>query len=52
VGLYRLIPVVFIAMGIALAINHYWIPSAILIVLAVFGLWLITMYGGSERMGR
>jgi hypothetical protein len=51
-GLFRLVPVVFIVVAIVLAINHYWIPFAILIVFAVFGFWLIAMYGGSERMGR
>jgi len=43
-GGYRLIPVVFICAGIVLAIRRYWIPGAMLIVFAVFGLWLIALY--------
>lgn len=43
-GMYRLLPVVFICMGIVLAIRHIWVPAAVLIVCAVFGVWLVASY--------
>ena len=51
-GLFRLVPVVFVAVAIWMATRGDWIPFAILLVFAVFGFWLIAMYGSRERMGR
>jgi thiol:disulfide interchange protein len=44
VGLYRLLPVVLIGGGIALAIHHVWVLAAALILMALVGLWLIGLY--------
>jgi hypothetical protein len=38
------VPVLFIVLGIGAAIRHLWIPAAIALVLAAFGLWLIALY--------
>ena len=51
-GLFRLVPVAFVAVAIWMATRDYWIPFAILLVFAIFGFCLIAMYGSSERMGR
>jgi hypothetical protein len=42
--MYRLLPLVLICGGIVLAIGHSWGLAAILIVMAVFGLWAMTAY--------
>ena len=47
------VPVVLVVVGIALAIKlHAWIPAAICIAFAIFGAWLLTLYGRSDRWGR
>jgi hypothetical protein len=42
--MYRLLPVVLLGGGIALAVRHVWILAALLIVMAIFGVWLMTVY--------
>lgn len=49
-GLYGLLPFVLIVGGIALAIKQAWVVAAILIVMGVFGLWLLSRYGDSGPM--
>ena len=38
------VPLLFIVLGIGAAIRHLWIPAAIALVLAAFGLWLVALY--------
>lgn len=52
VGLYGLLPLILICGGIALAVHHAWAAAAILIAMGVVGLWLMSWYGRSDRMGR
>jgi hypothetical protein len=44
VGMYRLLPLVLIAGGVVLAIRRVWVLAAVLIVMAVFGVWLMSVY--------
>ncbi len=43
---------IFVGIGILLAINHVWAAAAILFLMGVFSLLIGAMYGGSDRMGR
>jgi hypothetical protein len=49
-GLYGLLPLVLIAGGVVLAIEHVWVFGAILVALGVFGVWLLSRYGDSGGM--
>lgn len=43
-GMYGLFPVIAVAGAVVLAIDHAWTLAAILLVMAVFGVWCLTMY--------
>ncbi len=52
-GLFRLVPVIFVLVAIGLGIDQDWVPFGIAIAFAVFGFWIVAMYSrGPERMGR
>lgn len=43
--------VIFLGGGIAMAIKHDWVLAGILILMAIFGLWLLTASGRPDRWG-
>jgi hypothetical protein len=47
--MYGLLPLILISGGIVLAINRAWVIATILIVMGVFGLWLLARYGDSDH---
>lgn len=42
--MYRLLPLALIVGGVVLAVRHVWFLAAILVVMAIFGFWLMAIY--------